>query len=148
MPHEECPVCRALCYVEPDGDAVRLMPIDQTDLAWLRADNKRLREALEHYVSIGILPSVTNGNRGVDLGAVAREALSDSRNVIACEWQPIETAPKGITRILVYSEVIGVTEACLPYSDDSVMHRTERGGMRVPSPTHWMPLPAPPKDAA
>lgn len=69
------------------------------------------------------------------------------------EWQPIETAPKDGTAILLYCtkfyfgsgvylgswagtffEVCTEGETDFPYSDDGA--------------THWMPLPAPPKEEA
>ncbi len=55
------------------------------------------------------------------------------------EWQPIETAPRDGTYILVFVDVwhdVASWEAGLwlnTYGDHSM------------NPTHWMPLPAPPK---
>lgn len=85
------------------------------------------------------------------------------------EWQPIETAPKDGTEVLVYRADTGVmlarwiapcdfmTEAEM----DHVLDATDDGGDpdwfaadfigggRISNdglPTHWMPLPAPPND--
>jgi len=85
--------------------------------------------------------------------ALARAAIRTMR-----EWQPIETAPTDGTRFLAYRsgddpEDIGVV---------SIIHRHDPGGaLRNPKhnyetwvtdfgspstqPTHWMPLPEPPK---
>jgi hypothetical protein len=74
------------------------------------------------------------------------------------DWQPIETAPRDRTRILLWGALHG------PKCDgDGKWERGEVAGSRVslgyfgnalwqtgtfnspPSPTHWMPLPTPPK---
>lgn len=78
-------------------------------------------------------------------------------------WQPIETAPKDGTKILVYEPASEYTEGgvslvswdswrisypgcrtqwdwCLPGS-----HQDEQGGCETVYPTHWMPLPEPPE---
>ncbi|WP_367079153.1 DUF551 domain-containing protein [Luteitalea sp.] len=67
-------------------------------------------------------------------------------------WQPIETAPKDGTPVLVYFPEIGVWEVrwstdvfddgfwCV--SDNKFEDRPLRGW--IENPTHWMPLPAPP----
>lgn len=76
------------------------------------------------------------------------------------DWQPIETAPKDGTEILTCSfEVTQKPDgSSLIWYDCEVVHWVdyeERGGwwngdvIRYPdSPTHWMPLPEPPKDAS
>lgn len=73
------------------------------------------------------------------------------------EWQPIETAPKDETEILVYGEetrtIAGWGMIYSPYGD------ARRKGWRCEAtpdieghasdgiePTHWMPLPAPPRE--
>lgn len=67
-------------------------------------------------------------------------------------WQPIETAPRDGTRILIYSERRGVREARFHGGDvdhgfcfyDSIV-----GGGPLTvfyDVTHWMPLPPPPGD--
>jgi len=73
------------------------------------------------------------------------------------EWQPIETAPKDGSSILVYPPTWG-SKACSiasfeddkyankprPYwrRDDDLGRSTISRGI---PPTHWMPLPEPPK---
>ncbi len=59
------------------------------------------------------------------------------------DWQPIETAPKDGTAILVWD---GVSVRVVTY-----MHDDEHGeavwfpdGMPFVRASHWMPLPAPP----
>ena len=52
-------------------------------------------------------------------------------------WQPIETAPKDGTPILVFDE----GAICIAtFADD---YWWDNGAMTIP-PTHWMPLPDPP----
>jgi len=71
------------------------------------------------------------------------------------EWQPIETAPKNATQVLIYSP-----ERCANCTPNSAgMHaahwegghwitgRLVKGGVTLEpnhEPTHWMPLPSPP----
>jgi hypothetical protein len=60
------------------------------------------------------------------------------------EWQPIETAPKDGTAILVFHNRM-VIEAW--YSGRwGRFVQSETGGHNGIAPTHWMPLPAPPKE--
>lgn len=60
------------------------------------------------------------------------------------QWQPIETAPKDGTEILVFDA--GAIFISLWFTDPD---RGEQGwwdnGIVEPPPTHWMPLPDPPK---
>jgi hypothetical protein len=77
------------------------------------------------------------------------------------EWQPIETAPKDGTEIIVFHPEGGVCAAFCP-GDDFDWHCMDgsntivgsRSGRSIPSmtsfihpPTHWMPLPEPPAGA-
>jgi hypothetical protein len=58
------------------------------------------------------------------------------------EWQPIETAPKDGTEILVYhNECCSVREWGKNDDGDEIWLPRIRGFF----PTHWMPLPNPPK---
>jgi hypothetical protein len=63
------------------------------------------------------------------------------------EWQPIETAPKDGTLILLYRDghhVLGCWREDGYWSDDiELFFGTEYARENVPS--HWMPLPEPPK---
>ena len=68
------------------------------------------------------------------------------------EWQPIETAPKGFTDVLVFARghiLIGHQNnygdwVCHDRSEDPTTHiyldTAEEAGI-----THWMPLPEPPQ---
>lgn len=68
----------------------------------------------------------------------------------AQDWQPIETAPKDLTQVLVYDAedkgvFLGQYEcyAVPPYwSFDT--HDLTREKAEIVRPTHWMPLPDPP----
>ena len=65
--------------------------------------------------------------------------MSDSNN----KWQPIETAPKGDNQLILYcGEFICVgrwSDYYKEWEDDLGI-----GGLRK-QPSHWMPLPNPPK---
>ena len=59
------------------------------------------------------------------------------------EWQPIETAPRDGTDILV-----GYTtgEICILHFDAATFAWWDHlGAYEFPDPTHWMPLPPPPE---
>lgn len=59
------------------------------------------------------------------------------------EWQPIETAPKD-GRILGWN---GFEVESLEKFDDVWGQVSDSGRITASRPTHWMPLPKPPKDA-
>lgn len=70
------------------------------------------------------------------------------------EWQPIETAPRDGTRVLVwvpkYAEHFVAALMTCPDDGDQqwIVARFHEPKISViaPSPTHWMPLPEPPPD--
>jgi hypothetical protein len=71
-------------------------------------------------------------------------------------WQPIETAPKDGTEILiwdgtwvhttvrVFNDWLG-SSGGVPFFDDDGSDREYAPGHLYLAPTHWMPLPEPPK---
>jgi hypothetical protein len=62
------------------------------------------------------------------------------------EWQPIETAPKDGTPILIYETTLGpVTYVCFWNSFHEYWVEAEGEQYSSFNPTHWMPLPEPPK---
>jgi hypothetical protein len=63
-------------------------------------------------------------------------------------WQPIETAPKDGTVILVWSRRLGMLPAFFGRTDEINPPAWHGGHCRVnhiDQPTHWMRLPEPPK---
>ena len=67
------------------------------------------------------------------------------------EWQPIETAPKDGTKILMYypQPNIGTRKAMAIsigawHLKGAAWHREGGKKIRYTLPTHWMPLPSPP----
>lgn len=70
----------------------------------------------------------------------------------AMEWQPIETAPKDGTQVDVYISELQerYTEAHFCVSEQCWVWDLPCGTKRVmftkTPPTHWMPLPQPPKE--
>lgn len=68
------------------------------------------------------------------------------------EWQPVETAPKDGTKILVWNGH-GVHTAAWAACRSEVCAEmrwvsTEVGFLSFEGCTHWMPLPAPPESAS
>lgn len=70
------------------------------------------------------------------------------------EWKPIETAPKDGRKIMIYCPevivpgVIYLEEISIVYAYESSFRETGWIGLGRhwgASPTHWMPLPPPPK---
>lgn len=62
----------------------------------------------------------------------------------ATEWQPIETAPKSGKWVLLWWEY--VTDApFVGYCVSGQWHAAPGGEEWLIGPTHWMPLPRPPK---
>jgi len=85
--------------------------------------------------------------------AAERDAAIAERDRLreAAAWQPIETAPKDGTRVLVYPAWLG--ENGIPQSGDAHWSsfrrksggRWESGAFPIQyQPTHWRPLPQPP----
>lgn len=77
-------------------------------------------------------------------------------NTRADGWQPIETAPKDGTTILVSCADDGFGKVVCAaiwfygeYDADTGWYLYEIAGdcLMGPIPTHWMPLPSPPKDS-
>ena len=59
------------------------------------------------------------------------------------EWQPIETAPKDGTRVLVCDTDVWI--ACARYWPcNSYWIEDAASGLKLNEPTHWMPAPPPP----
>ena len=71
------------------------------------------------------------------------------------EWQPIETAPKDGTKIILGRFVKNCQEGRSPHVEIDFWHRLPVVGYegfgkfndKYWPPTHWMPLPAPPSNA-
>ena len=62
------------------------------------------------------------------------------------EWQPIETAPKNGTRIIVYRPE-GYETSYVPSIGEDFWHKgLEKwaNSNKYQRPTHWQPLPGPP----
>ena len=62
------------------------------------------------------------------------------------EWQPIETAPKDGTQILVYEPEEKYTPIYVVVYDNGKWIEASGEQYANWKPTHWMPLPLPPKD--
>lgn len=62
-------------------------------------------------------------------------------------WQPIETAPKDGREILGYTEEVGALVMYWDTMSQEQDHWSDGMSISYWTPTHWMPLPAPPSSA-
>ncbi len=80
---------------------------------------------------------------------VCRQFSARFRELLAQqEWQPIETAPKDESRILIFSDDgvdIGHWSLLLRWERDSTAEY-DNDDAAITNPKKWRPLPAPPKD--
>lgn len=65
---------------------------------------------------------------------------------IVAEWQPIETAPKDGTRVLIADEDVWMAVARF-WPCNMFWIEDAASGMKLNQPSHWMPIPAPPVHA-
>lgn len=62
-------------------------------------------------------------------------------------WQTMETAPRDGAEVLVYDQQLGCLVAwMLPIFDDAWVWYRNEADKKTCNPTHWMPLPARPKE--
>lgn len=77
------------------------------------------------------------------------EGIAQARAERMRDWQPIETAPTDCAVLTIWDGVNNRTGrparywnvACL---DEGEWHAADEYGDVIDTPTHWMPLPAPP----
>lgn len=89
----------------------------------------------------------------VNLAKRAEQAEAEVKRLQKTDWQPIETAPKdGVGNWILIATSNRVTPAywdCWAILDKptwvTYSYRGERVAAEMDNPTHWMPLPAPPK---
>lgn len=62
-----------------------------------------------------------------------------------CAWRPISEAPKEYNRVLLYREGEDPYIGCRDFSG---MWQDDNGNNMIDNPTHWQPLPQPPKEQA
>ena len=86
----------------------------------------------------------------------ARRRRARRGDLAVSGWQPIETAPKDGTTILIYRRMppwhvrgsaywfIGSDGSCGWISRGLVAHGRSPGELGLSEPTHWMPLESPP----
>lgn len=99
-----------------------------------------------------------NAKNPYDVVGLIRDICCEAIEYKDCteDWQPIETAPKDGTAILVYPATWGSQSASIAtWNDDRQSKKPRPFWSRQDSisitlsrdkpPTHWMPLPAPPE---
>ena len=74
------------------------------------------------------------------IDSALQQAIADER---ARQWQPIETAPRDGTKLLVFCETGIAVVHCFKPPLGSDRWLTVDGGYEI-EPTHWQPLPPPP----
>lgn len=84
-----------------------------------------------------------------DHAAGARVALVAQQDGVREAWQPIETAPKDGTEILVYiprdTQMVVFFDEPLPDAGAHCWHRVDGLAYHRDLPTHWKPLDSPPQ---
>lgn len=71
--------------------------------------------------------------------AEANDAMSQA------QWQPIESAPKDGTIVLLCADVPWLIRMGY-FEPDDRWYSIPQGSMENDQPTHWMPLPSPPQE--
>ena len=101
------------------------------------------------HPSSGIFAEAIHERCGLLLRALKQREARVRELEAAQEWQPIETAPKDGTSVLI-SNGVSVGEAHYEeYAEGWFWaggHSTDAVDYKVWTPTHWRPLPPPPKD--
>ena len=70
--------------------------------------------------------------------------ISDAFDDQDSDWQPIDTAPKDGTSVIAFVPGFGMGTFVLFWMDGYWREPANMMGLKV-KPTHWMPLPSPPK---
>jgi len=92
--------------------------------------------------SINFGNSVPNGMTEHDLRIIVRQVLAEDNED---PWQPIETAPRDGTEILVCMEGDKDSVCIVEYFSFNWVYPTYEDTGIYREPTHWMPIPKPHK---
>lgn len=116
------------------------------------ADNKAALDALIELVDIADDAYYQNGEQHEYAETIRAALQGAAMSQKVDEWQPIETAPKDGTDILIYCKdthemfVAFYATQIETGQQDWIIARAKDGTCFVlKSPTHWMPLPPQPK---
>jgi len=104
---------------------------------WMRAPD--WNEDLELVSWLNRRPA---GGFQAAINDITRLTAENEKLRAALQWQPIETAPKDGTEIIVYRPDAGVFGAF--YSDECWFCTYSGEDFSLEPPTHWMHLPPPP----
>jgi len=115
---------------------------------------------IDQLIGLGLLERATTGNRQLKLcdshfvthdSAPLHARIAELEAQVADKWQPIETAPKDGTEVLLYNET-GTHQAWFEDGEWRVFRHHGSGGQILfwlnPRPTHWMQLPQSPNQKA
>lgn len=144
---------RGVQYWTPPGRYTDVPNVTVTDATMKEAADEidRLREVLEDSQSL-LVAMLHEARPATEIEAqivANRAALSSPAGSAAEAWQPIETAPKDGTPILITRPTRHQTEEgwhVVRWDDDWwTCHDGQFDApLRGSGPTHWQPLPAPP----
>ena len=100
-----------------------------------------------------ILESEREGATPFSMTQAVLSALNEAGCVVEQGWQPIETAPKDGTRILLFVPPYGASTghyspARSNWGEKASLWIAHAVLNKEAAPTHWMPLPEPPLTAA
>ena len=91
-----------------------------------------------------VIPAEISEEVEAEVSTALHKMVADERRYAGSPWRPIETAPKDGTAILGWwAGECMIVDWCVVVERWGSTHDGEN--MFKPEPTHWMPLPEPPK---
>lgn len=147
-----CPFERGQVWENPDDKMPEYVTVWRNGRLFCRDENTAKEPIHAKSLILKYIRSDLHDRRVTELLEANNRLVEENRklkNAAQEKWQPIETAPKA-QRVLVWS---GEEQYCAhwaknPFTNDEawiVAEWGDDGDQALVKPTHWMPLPEPPK---